>query len=346
MSCAELAAGAAQAPLLDDHGRIVEPLFAVDLDAPAGERDLAGAVHAARASDRILVGTTGAHRLDLGRRDLARALDLTLGPPALATSGPMFAATGAPQAVAASLRAAAEANPHAALVLAHLLRTTAKVPVPAALDAESLAYSTLLGGAEFRRWLKQRGPRPVPPTVANPVLADRAGRLLRITLNRPERRNAYGRQLRDALVGALQVAELDGTVEQIVVEGAGPSFCAGGDLDEFGTTPDIATAHFVRTRAGAGLLLHRLAARIEVRMHGSCIGAGVELPAFAGRVIATPTATFRLPEIGMGLIPGAGGTVSIPRRIGRWRTLFMALSDEPIEATIALTWGLVDSLSG
>lgn len=101
-----------------------------------------------------------------------------------------------------------------------------------------------------------------------------------------------------------------------MVAGAGPSFCSGGDLDEFGTAPELVTAHFVRARHGAGGLLHRLAARAEVRVHGSCVGASIELLAFAGRVVAAPGTTFRLREAAMGLMPGAGGTVSIPRRIG------------------------------
>jgi enoyl-CoA hydratase/carnithine racemase len=216
--------------------------------------------------------------------------------------------------------------------------------VPAALDAESLAYSTLLGGPEFAAWLARRGPRPLPPPAADPVRVRRDGALLRITLDRPERRNAYGRELRDALVAALAVAELDPGVERVLLDGAGPAFCSGGDLDEFGTTPDPVTAHLVRTRAGAALPLHRLAARTEVRVHGACVGAGVELPAFAGRVVAAPSARFRLPEIGMGLIPGAGGTVGLPRRIGRWRTLFLALSGQDVDARTALAWGLVDAV--
>ena len=89
---------------------------------------------------------------------------------------------------------------------------------------------------------------------------------------------------------------------------------------------------------------HRLADRVEARVHGPCVGAGIELPAFAGRVVAAPDTTFRLPEISMGLIPGAGGTVSIPRRIGRWRTLHLALGGGPLGAADALEWGLVDAV--
>jgi hypothetical protein len=252
-----------------------------------------------------------------------------------------------PVAEAGALHDAAAANPGAAIVLAGLLRWSGALPVPAALDAESLAYSTLLGGPEFRRWLHGRGPRPLPPPApADPVLLDRSAGLLRITLNRPERRNAYGRELRGALVDALELAALDPSVERVLLDGAGPVFCSGGDLDEFGTAPDLVTAHLVRTRGGAALPLHGLAGRTEVRLHGSCVGAGIELPAFAGRVLAEPDATFRLPEVGMGLVPGAGGTVSIPARVGRWRALHLALSGRPITAATALAWGLVDGLTG
>jgi enoyl-CoA hydratase/carnithine racemase len=176
------------------------------------------------------------------------------------------------------------------------------------------------------------------------VLVSRVDDRLHVTLNRPERRNAYGREVRDALVDALRIAAFDQTVEQVILDGAGQSFCSGGDLDEFGTAPDLATAHFIRTRAGAGLVAHEIASRLEVRVHGSCVGAGIELPAFAGRIIAEPGTTFRLPEVGMGLIPGAGGTVSIPRRIGRWRTLFLALAGRPLDTSTAQSWGLVDEV--
>jgi enoyl-CoA hydratase/carnithine racemase len=176
------------------------------------------------------------------------------------------------------------------------------------------------------------------------VLLRRDDDVLYVTLNRPKRRNAYGRDLRDRLVDGLRLAEADESVTRVVLDGAGPSFCSGGDLDEFGTTPDLATAHFVRTRAGAARVLHAIAGRAEVRVHGTCVGAGIELAAFAGRLVAHPGTTFRLPEVAMGLIPGAGGTVSIPRRIGRWRTLWPALSGRTLTAATALDWGLVDAI--
>jgi enoyl-CoA hydratase/carnithine racemase len=85
---------------------------------------------------------------------------------------------------------------------------------------------------------------------------------------------------------------------------------------------------------------------MQARVHGPCAGAGIELAAFAGTVVAEAGTTFRLPEVGMGLIPGAGGTVGIPRRIGRWRTLYLALTGHRIDVATALAWGLVDASAG
>jgi enoyl-CoA hydratase/carnithine racemase len=279
-----------------------------------------------------------------GTRLLAEALDTTLAPREPAARHSPFVGVPDPVAALSEVCGAVESRPQAALVLAGLLRATERLPVRDALDAESFAYSTLLGGAEFRRWLAARGPRRPAPRTADPVLAVRAGERLTITLNRPARRNAYDRHLRDALVEALTVAVHDPTITRVVLGGAGPAFCSGGDLDEFGTAPDPVSAHLVRTRQGAGRLLHQLRERVEARVHGTCVGSGIELPAFAATVHAAAHTTFRLPETGMGLIPGAGGTVSIPRRIGRWRTLHLALTGRAIDARKALSWGLVDSV--
>jgi enoyl-CoA hydratase/carnithine racemase len=90
--------------------------------------------------------------------------------------------------------------------------------------------------------------------------------------------------------------------------------------------------------------MHRLQARTTVRLHGAAFGGGIELAAFAGRVEAAPDTRIALPEIGLGLIPGAGGTVSITRRIGRQRTAALGLSGREIDATTARDWGLVDQI--
>lgn len=338
LSPADLAGGAALPPLLDESGRLIEPVAAVELDGRASPETLERAAVHARDRDRLLVGVA-CGPLPAGAAPLLEALDVTLATDA---EDRRCLTVADPWEELRALRRTAARNPQASVVLGQVLRAGERLPVGAALEVESFAYSTLLGGPEFRRWLDERGPRPMPPAAREPVLVRREGDRLFITLNGPERRNAYGRQLRDALTDALELALLDPSLTRVVLDGAGPCFCSGGDLAEFGTTPDLATAHFVRTGGGAGRLIHRLGARIEARLHGACVGAGVELPAFAGTVVAASSATFRLPEIGMGLIPGAGGTVSIPRRIGRWRTLYLALTGRPLDAATALRWGLVD----
>jgi enoyl-CoA hydratase/carnithine racemase len=175
-------------------------------------------------------------------------------------------------------------------------------------------------------------------------VTERDGNRLEITLARPARRNAVDRLMRDALTAALAQAVAD-PAAQVALRALGPDFCAGGDLDEFGTRPDPAIAHLVRLTRSPAMLMNALAGRTTAYLHGACLGAGIELPAFAGRVIATEDARFGLPELQLGLVPGAGGTASLPRRIGRWRTAYLALADQQLGAREALDWGLIDAIA-
>jgi enoyl-CoA hydratase/carnithine racemase len=202
----------------------------------------------------------------------------------------------------------------------------------------------LQAGPEHGRWLAGRSRRLREIDERSPVRVQHQDRKLRITLTRPQKRNAYNAATRDALLDALAIVAGDPSIE-VLIDGDGPSFCSGGDLDEFGTLADPATAHVLRLARSAARAVHELAARVTVHVHGACIGAGIELPAFAARVTAREDATFALPEVGMGLVPGAGGTVSIPRRIGRHRTAWLALTGRRIDAPTALAWGLVDEIT-
>ena len=157
-------------------------------------------------------------------------------------------------------------------------------------------------------------------------------------------RNALDTAMRDQLVEAFELARVDDSIVEVHLRGDGPSFCAGGDLDEFGERPDPATAHLVRMLQSVGRAIDHVATRVTAHVHGACRGSGVELPAFAARVVAAPDASFGLPEVSLGLIPGAGGTVSLPRRIGRHRTAWLALTGQAIDAPTARAWGLVDEV--
>ena len=239
--------------------------------------------------------------------------------------------------------------PHAASVCDDVLRAV-DVDAPA-LDGvitESLAYSTLQGGPEFARWLDDRGPgRPVE--IPDPVVARRIGDTLEVRFNRPQRHNAFSTDARAALLEALTVALVDPGVDRLVLAGYGESFCSGGDLAEFGTLADPASGHLARTRHSPALALdalrQRLGANCRAEVHGQVLGSGLEMAAYCGHVACHPAATLGLPELTLGLIPGAGGTVSITRRIGRWRMAYLVLSGRTITPTTALDWGLVDSLT-
>ncbi|WP_405836030.1 enoyl-CoA hydratase/isomerase family protein [Streptomyces sp. NBC_01518] len=249
-----------------------------------------------------------------------------------------------PRATARQLGHIADSRAAASVALVQVLRMGGGLSIPDRLVLESLAYSTLQGGADFRSWLATT-PRRTHRPAETPVRLDRDGQRLSITLDRPWVRNAFDAATRDALCEALQVAVADPSISRVDLYGNGPAFCSGGDLAEFGTSRDPARAHLVRVHRSPGALLHRCAPRVTAHLHGACVGAGIELAAFAGRVVAAPDTVIRLPEVGMGLIPGAGGTASIPVRVGRERTAYLALSGVELSAEAALRWGLVDEVS-
>lgn len=242
------------------------------------------------------------------------------------------------------LLARVEANPIASVSLVQLLRMSEGLGVVDGLTAESFTYSMLQGGPEFGHWLRTRRAPTRTGVNSEPLRVERTGAVLDVTFCRPEIRNAFGFEVRDALVEALQLAAADTSISSIVLTGEGASFCSGGDLREFGTAVDPATAHTVRTARSAAFWLDRVRDRLRAEIHGDCIGSGIELPAFAGHVSAKGDLRVRLPEIAMGLVPGAGGTVSLPRRIGRQRTNFLALTGETVDAGTATAWGLVDEI--
>jgi enoyl-CoA hydratase len=245
---------------------------------------------------------------------------------------------------AATLIQQIERAPRAAAVTVQLLRSSEGLSYERALMLESLSYGLLQGSEEYAQWLASR-PAPDRPAPAGTVIVERRDGVLYVVLNRPDARNAIDRQMRDQLHEAFTVAALDPEIRSVKLRAMGTAaFSAGGDLDEFGTTRDPATAHLIRSRTLPALALSRRPEIVDVHVQAAAIGAGVEMAAFAGRVTAAPAAWFQLPELAMGLLPGAGGCVSVPRRIGRQRATLMMLSGQRIDAQTALRWGLIDAI--
>jgi hypothetical protein len=234
------------------------------------------------------------------------------------------------------------ANHQAAAVTVQLLRLLPALAVEDALTAESLAYGLLQGSVGHRAWIAAQASADIPGEGG--VRVERHGDRLSITLDRPASGNAVDRTMRDALHEAFALAALDPEIRTVALRGAGRTFSLGAELAEFGTTTDPAAAHAIRTRTLPARMIARCADRLEVHVQGGCVGAGLEMAAWAKDFSATSGAWFQLPELAMGILPGAGGCVSLSRRIGRQRTALMILSGKRIGARTALEWGLADRI--
>ncbi|UVO55795.1 enoyl-CoA hydratase/isomerase family protein [Sphingomonas sp. SUN039] len=249
----------------------------------------------------------------------------------------------APPISADAVRAGMAAQPAAARALLDLLAMIDLDDAMHGLEQESLEYGRLQGSDAHGRWLAQRIPAAVYREPGR-VRIERIGNVIDIVLDRPWALNAIDRPMRDALHEGFTVAALDPEVMAVRLRGAGRAFCIGGDLDEFGTTRDPAVAHAIRMETLPAHAIVRCGGKFTAHVQGGCVGAGLEMAAFAHRFTATADAWFQLPELAMGLIPGAGGCVSVPRRIGRARTAAMILSGKRIGARTALAWGLIDAI--
>lgn len=237
-----------------------------------------------------------------------------------------------------------EAMPRAAAAIVQLLRILPGLSPEAGLTVESMAYAMLQGSHEHRAWLSARPRVTGAQAGEGRIGVERTGARLTITLDRPEAGNAIDRAMRDGLYEAFSLACLDPEIEQVSLRAEGKTFSLGAELGEFGTTSDPAMAHAIRSRSLPALMAIRCAGKLDVHAAGACVGAGLELAAFASRFTASAKAWFQLPELAMGILPGAGGCVSLTRRIGRQRAALMILSGKRLTVSQALDWGLIDAI--
>jgi enoyl-CoA hydratase/carnithine racemase len=164
-----------------------------------------------------------------------------------------------------------------------------------------------------------------------------------VTLNRPEALNAYNIQMRDELYEVLGAVRDDDDVRAVVFRGAGEkAFCAGADLSEFLTAPSPVIARQVRWERDVWGLFLSIPQPLIAALHGYVLGSGIEIALFCDIRIASEDARFGMPEVGLGIIPAAGGTQTLPRLIGGARALEMVLTNCWVEAEEALRMGLVN----
>jgi enoyl-CoA hydratase len=175
--------------------------------------------------------------------------------------------------------------------------------------------------------------------MSSPLLTDRDGRVMILTLNRPEAMNALSAELRRALHHAIADADADASVGAIILTGAGDrAFTAGFDLKEAGTRgtqQQIAEENPV-------LAIEKCRTPIIVAVHGYCITGGVEIMLACDVVIAARTAKFADTHVRVGLLPGWGLSQRLSRQIGIQRAKEMSLSGNFVDADRAFEIGLIN----
>ncbi|MDA1216524.1 MAG: enoyl-CoA hydratase/isomerase family protein [Chloroflexi bacterium] len=166
-----------------------------------------------------------------------------------------------------------------------------------------------------------------------------------VTLNRPDRLNAISRQLIQDFEQVVDLIEADTSVRVVIVTGEGRAFCAGADIKERAEhLGDVAVQGSATPISSLYRRLERMDAIFIAAVNGVAAGGGCELAMACDFRIAAEEATFALPEVRLGILPGAGGTQRLPRLIGAARAKEMMLLARFITATEALAWGLVNQV--
>ncbi len=166
-----------------------------------------------------------------------------------------------------------------------------------------------------------------------------------LTLNRPEALNVYNIQMRDDLYEVLSAIRDDDEVRVAIFKGAGEkAFCAGADLSEFITAPSPIIARHVRFERDVWGLFLSVPQPLLAALHGYVLGSGIEIALCCDIRIASEDVRFGLPEVGLGIIPAAGGTQTLPRTIGRGRALEMLLTNRWLSGEEAFQYGLVNQI--
>ena len=176
------------------------------------------------------------------------------------------------------------------------------------------------------------------------LLYQKEGTVAHISLDRSPVLNAYNIQMRDDFSEALQAVSDDPDVRALLITGEGRAFCAGADLSEFGKAPSLVIARQVRWQRDVWGQMIDLDIPVVAAVHGYCIGSGLEIALLCDIRLAAEDTVFAMPEVGLGMIPAAGGTQTLPRHAGSSRALDLLLTGRRFTAGEALEMGLVTRL--
>ncbi len=175
------------------------------------------------------------------------------------------------------------------------------------------------------------------------IIYEKKGGIAYVTLNRPKALNAYNLKMRDELYQVLGALKDDPEVRVAIFKGAGEkAFCAGADLTEFLTAPSPVIARQVRWERDVWGLFLSIDKPLIAALHGFVLGSGIEIALCCDIRIASEDVKFGLPEIGLGIIPAAGGTQTLPRVTGGASALDMLLTGRWVSAREAHRLKLVN----
>jgi enoyl-CoA hydratase len=177
--------------------------------------------------------------------------------------------------------------------------------------------------------------------MKNTVLFEKRDAIAWVTLNRPDRLNAYNVAMRDDLFAALNGVHGDPDVRAMVLAGAGAAFSTGGDVSEFGQAPSPTAARWIRFRRDVWGRMRGLPIPTIAAVHGFTVGGGLEMALLCDVAIAAEDVRFCLPETSLGMIPGVAGTQTASRRLGLGWALDLNITGRWIDAHQALFIGLV-----
>ncbi|MEU9808125.1 enoyl-CoA hydratase-related protein [Mycobacterium sp. NPDC050853] len=178
-------------------------------------------------------------------------------------------------------------------------------------------------------------------TEVRELLVERDGPIVTLTMNRPHRRNALSTSMVGQFADAWDEIDGDDAIRVAILTGAGAAYCVGGDLSDGWMVRDD-SAPLDPVAIGKGLLLtHSLTKPLIAAVNGACLGGGCEMLQQTDIRVADENATFGLPEVQRGLVPGAGSMVRLKRQIPYTKAVEMILTGEPLTAQEAYHFGLV-----
>ncbi|WP_433189913.1 crotonase/enoyl-CoA hydratase family protein [Actinoallomurus sp. CA-150999] len=177
--------------------------------------------------------------------------------------------------------------------------------------------------------------------MADSVIVEHLDRVLVISINRPQARNAINREVTEVIAAAVDELDERDDLSLGIITGTGGNFCAGMDLKAFLAGEDVT----LPGRGLAGICRRPPRKPMIAAVEGWALAGGFEIALTCDLIVAAEDARFGVPEVKRGLVAAAGGLLRLPRRIPRAIAMQLALTGEPMSATDALRYGLVNELT-